>query len=585
MKKDYSSVDGFVPRRPRSQVGELQNPRATKRPADANYRPLHTGLNTGHAVGTPRQDYSLGEAAKHYDDTARLKKSDVSDALQQIDDEPTKGKLGRRAARKNRFSGAPKPRRRRKIILWIVITLVVILLGVGAYLAYTLFKAGDNVLQGNIFEIIQNEPLKEDQNGRSNFLVFGTSEDDPGHEKGNGDLTDSMLVVSVDQNKKNAIMFSVPRDLYVQYGEACLSGYSGKINAYYKCVNAGETDADEQERIAALQKKVGEVFGLDIQYGAHVNYTVVRDVINAIGGEITVTIEGNGPTPAGIPAGSVMDANFDWKCGATYAQRMANCPPRGHYIDYGPGPQTIDAEHALYLAQARGASDNWGLAQSNFDREKNQQKIAVAIKDKALSAGTLTNLGAVTGLINALGNNLRTNVQTKEVRTIMALANDIPAEAIRSVSLIDAEPALLTTGSPVPGAGSLVFPIAGLTDYSQLQAYIAQKISSDPVVAEAANVSVLNGSGTPGVARTEADKLIAAKYTVDEVADAPAGEWTAPFTVYQLNDDNPGTAAALAKLFGVKLITEKPPFSVVGETDFIVVVGPAASTSGQTTSR
>ncbi|QQR51189.1 hypothetical protein IPF89_05585 [Candidatus Saccharibacteria bacterium] len=57
-----------------------------------------------------------------------------------------------------------------------------------------------------------------------------------------------------------------------------------------------------------------------------------------------------------------------------------NCPPNGHFIDYPNGPVTLDAEHALYLAQARGDVENYGFEMSNFDREKNQQKLLLQSK-------------------------------------------------------------------------------------------------------------------------------------------------------------------------------------------------------------
>lgn len=586
MKNNRPSTDGFVPRRPRSQLGELQNTKHPERQIKPIDRSLHTGRTAVtkagviNRLGVGRKDYNVGEAAKYYDEM-RVNRGDLNASLSGIDDEET-GRRHHKRRKVARFEGAPeKPRRRRrkKIILAIVIALVVIILAIGGYLVFTVLKAGGNVLQGNLFDIItQTKPLQQDANGRSNFLVVGTSEDDPGHDA--GWLTDSILVVSVDQKNKNAYMFSVPRDLYVDYGMACFAGYKNKINGYFNCINDADTPEAEQERLTGMSQFVGDIVGMDIQYAVHVNYTVVRDVINAIGGSITVNIEGNGATPAGIPAGSVMDANFDWKCGASYSQRIANCPPRGHFIDYGPGPQSLDAEHALYLAQSRGDADNWGLAQSDFDRQKNQQKIVIAMKEKALSAGTLTNLGSVTGLINALGSNLRTNIPTDEIRTLMSLATDIPSSSIKTISLIDAEPRLLSTGSPVEGAGSIVFPTAGLFEYGDIQAYIAKKLSSDPVVAEEASISVWNGSGVAGAAQAQADKLTAKNYTVGEIADAPEGEWPA-YSVYQITKDKPETGKALAKLYGVTLITSTPPFSVNGDTDYVVIVGPQPTTTGQ----
>lgn len=79
-----------------------------------------------------------------------------------------------------------------------------------------------------------------------------------------------------------------------------------------------------------------------------------------------------------------------------------NCPPNGHFIEYKNGLTQLDAEHALYLAMARGDIEpTYGLGNSNFDREKNQQKIIVAIKEKAMSTGTITNVGKVSGIIDA----------------------------------------------------------------------------------------------------------------------------------------------------------------------------------------
>ena len=71
---------------------------------------------------------------------------------------------------------------------------------------------------------------------------------------------------------------------------------------------------------------------------------------------------------------------------------------------------------------ARGdKAPTYGFEQSNFDREKNQQKIMVAIRDKALSAGTLTDFTKVSGIIDAIGKNLRTNFEKSEVRTLVTL--------------------------------------------------------------------------------------------------------------------------------------------------------------------
>jgi len=558
MNKNQTSIDGFIPRRPGNRLGELnqvKNPDAAVKPID---RSLHTTQTSAtQMVGAPRAGRELGT-------------NDIHESLRSIDDETPldNGKKSRRQRRKDKKEGKKSKSKARRIIKWVLITLLVIVLGIVGFLVVKGLNASGNVLQGNIFNLIQNEPLKQDANGRSNFLLVGTSEDDKGHE--GATLTDSIMILSIDQKNKNAYTFSIPRDLYVEYGEACNSGYRGKINEYFNCSDPGDGDDAEQNRLTKSQAFFGNIVGLDIQYAAHVNYTVLRDVVNAIGGSIQVNIEGNagnGPSPdIGI-----MDSNFDWKCGKV-SQRKINCPPSGHFIDFEPGLRTLDAEHALYLAQARGhQAPTVGLAQSNFDRERNQQKILVAIRDKAVSAGTLTNLGAVTGLIDALGGNLRTNVQTKEIRTLMSLGQDIKSENIRSIDLYNQDEPMFTTGT-LPGVGSSVFPKAGVGKYDQLRAYIAKQLTSDPVVREGANITVLNGSGVAGVGQTVADQLTGKNYLVDEVSNAPEGAYAA-YEVYQIGTGNTATAAKLAELYKVTIKTTAPPVSVTGETDFVIVVG------------
>ena len=453
-----------------------------------------------------------------------------------------------------------------------LIGLLVLVLGIVGFFIVKGLNASGSVLQGSLLDLVQSEPLKQDANGRSNFLLLGTSEDDPGHEAGY--LTDSIMVLSVDQKNKNAYTFSIPRDLYVDYGQACTSGYRGKVNVYFSCVNDGEDDAAEQDRLTKTRGFIGEITGMDIQYAVHVNYTVMRDVVNAIGGNITVNIESRNPL-------GVMDSNFDWKCGKA-AVKKKNCPPDGHFIQYPIGPAVLDAEHALYLAQARGdRAPTYGFEQSNFDRERNQQKILVAIRDKALSAGTLTNLGSVTGLIDALGNNLRTNVETKEVRTLMEVAKDTKSENIMSIDLFSTDDPMFTTGN-LPGAGSSVYPKAGVGNYTQLQAFLAKQLTSDPVVREGANITVLNGSGIAGVGQTVADSLEAKNYTIDEVANAPEGTYAA-YEIYQIGEGNTATAAKLAELYKVTIKKTAPPVSVTGATDFVIIVGKDPAATSQTT--
>lgn len=557
MNKKNKSIDGIILKRSDNQLGgQVINDTKKQKPSPKKDN-VDEGILPNDFIDSfaDRGDFGLSDQQEG----ANLMRSDINDSLQTIDTnvKPEK-KLSRRKRRKLAKQAKNDAKKHRskiwKIIKLVVILIIVCVVGFGGYTGYKLIATSNKVFNGNIFQVFQNVPLQQDANGRSNFLVVGTSEDDPGHE--GATLTDSILVVSIDQTNHNAYVFSVPRDFYVEYGEACVSGYAGKVNAYFACSNEGDTNADEQDRLAKTQKLIGDVFGLDIQYGAHVNYTVLKQSVDAVGG-IDVDVQGSNG------ADGVLDRNFDYLCNYT-------C----YLVKYENGMHHLDGQHALYLAQARGHdAPTYGLSRSNFDREVNQQKIVMALKEKAVSTGSLTDFNKVTKLIDALGSNLRTNVQTKEIRTLIDIASKTKSADIHSISLVGdgGDSSLLTTGN------GNVIPIAGETAYGDIQAYIARKLSSNPIIRESAPIVVLNGSGQVGLGQTKADELTAADYNVTLVDNAPDGTY-APVEIYQIGTDSSGTAAALAKLYGVTLKTTTPPTTVNGDVRFVIIFGPVAAT-------
>ncbi len=551
-------VDGFVPRRSPRTVGAA---RVDRRLPQANVTNLQRhGAPVSESTKNPQPTTNALVPVQQHG----LTRSDIDESLNQIDEQ------SKQDTQKHKRGGLKS--RRRKIIKWAIIAVLLIFLAGGLWVGVRALIASKSVFKGDIFGLIQQKKLQQDANGRTNILILGTSEDDPGHE--GATLTDSIMVLSVDQTNNNAYMISIPRDMPVRYGMVCNSGYSGKINEYFNCVNQDyKSDAAETERQTKSREFFGEILGISIQYSAHVNYSVMRDVVSALGG-ITVTIQGSNGDPG------VMDSNFDWKCKggnewASLATMKKNCPPNGHYIDYPNGPVKLDAEHALYLAQARGDSaPTYGLSRSNFDREQNQQKIVKAMKDKAMSTGTLTNPIKVSNLIDAIGSNLRTNFETSEIATLVSLAQKIPNNAIVSLDL-QKDGIMLDTGSPA----------AGDFNFTKLQAYVKKKLYATGISKEDAHVIVLNGSGVTGVAQVEADKLTALGMTIDAVANAPQGQYTTNTVIQIAKDAKPETAKKLASLYGATptVATTVPGVTVGDSTDYIIILMTAnTSATGNT---
>lgn len=543
-------MDGFVPsRHQRSALDSVSSHNSRTTIGHSNrLRGEQIEMHSGDKPKARLGGFAPGESLKN----------GISSSLEAIDQ--SKPQTPRQLRKKDR-----KKKRKIKFVSMIVGVILLVLIG---FIVYKALGMLGNVLNGNPFDLFSQQPLKEDKYGRSNVLIVGTTDDDPVRKAdGDGVLTDSMMVLSVNQTTKDAYMYSIPRDFYVQFGMACNSGYAGKINEYFNCVDDGDTKEAEQRRMDGARKFIGDIFGMDIQYVVHLNTLVIKDAVNAVGG-VNVKVESRDPR-------GVLDASIDWMCtqeGLTPEQKQQRCPT-GHYIDFPNGQNEMDGDKAMWFSRARGVGygDTYGLEQSNFDREQNQQRVIVALKDKALSTGTLTDFGKVTKLMDAMGDNLRTNINTKEIHTIMKLASEIQNDKIKRLSFVDEDNMLMTNGSA--GGASIVQPVAGLYNYSDIRAFIKKEIYATPVSKENASIVVLNGGETAGVAQKVADELEDLGMNVVSIDNTPE-DYSGGDAVYKIAGEGQKTATSdkLKELYSNEVKQGTPPFVLDTEADFVVIV-------------
>jgi LCP family protein required for cell wall assembly len=328
---------------------------------------------------------------------------------------------------------------RHKKIFFTLLTTFFLLIVIAILYGYILLGKTTSVFEGSPTDILNPVELQRDANGLSNILMFGTSEDDEGHS--GADLADSIIVVSLNQDIKRAYMLSVPRDLWVDYGMPCSVGYNGKINAGYYC-GLGEYANNQKAASAQFSKIVGGVLDLDIQYYIAVNYAVVRDVTDALGG-LDVDIYTDDPR-------GLYDVRMDLKLSA--------------------GVNHLSGDQALALARSRNAKGGYGLSRSNFDREKNQQRILKAMQKQAANMGVLADSPKAMSVIDALGNNIRTNITMSEFRTVLDVVSGMVDE-IKSIDISN-----LVKTSKI-GSASVVIPrTTGEMDYSAIQEYIKKSL-------------------------------------------------------------------------------------------------------------
>ena len=561
MVKRVQSVDGFVVRRRTESTDQSEHIVNNSNNSNNLSSPQRRIINDPDFTGKTPANYQLGDDTGDTMNPEQQLLNDIEDSLNQIDDitppeSEDSGRHQRRARRHQMEQRAKKPRKKvskGKIVRWIVTVIILAILGVVGYLAVKAFLAGGKVFNGNPLDIITTKTrLAEDDNGRTNILIFGTSGYTMDENAWDGAmLTDSIMVVSLDQDNNDAYMMSLPRDLYVRNNCPALGKTSGKLNEVFYC--AYTTDKDEVAGAEALMAKSGEILGLDIQYYIHADWTALVQAIDAVGG-VDVTIESD--DPRGI---------YDSSTGIKYANGEV-----AH----------LDGEKALALARARNHNyGDYGLSGGNYDREKNQQKILAAFQQKAMSAGTLLNPVAVNNLIDSLGNNLITSFETGHVQTLIDIASNLQADHIKQLPFVsrdDGGPNLIATYAP-NGTYLGEAPVAGVYDYSEIQAYVAQNLSSDPVVMEGATIDVLNGSDQAGLAAKKAEELEDDNYTIGSIDNAPAST-TESVTIYQLNSDMTNTATALKDKYGVEPIQGELT-GYYTTADFVIVFGTGSTST------
>ncbi|MCA9349070.1 LCP family protein [Candidatus Saccharibacteria bacterium] len=435
-----------------------------------------------------------------------------------------------------------KRRRFGKLFKRLALASTVIVLSTAGYLTYkglstvrTVFKGnGDGSLALN--QNIDPSLLKGEGDGRINIMLLGKGgETHPG-----GELTDSMIIASIDPFNKKAALLSIPRDLYVN-----VPGFwSMKINAAYvsgkqKAYDQGlNDDQAEAAGIKTLEETIETYIGVPIHYYIMIDFLAFEDAVDAVGG-VTVDVKSR-----------VYDTNFL----PTYL------------LDIQPGPHKFTGPEVLFYVRSRYTSPR-----GDFDRAQRQREVLLALKDKILSAGTFANPLKISGLLDSIGKNVHSSLSVDELLAVYNIVKDVQPADIKSLSFVD-DTLLVTTG--YVGDQSVVLPLAGPNDFSQIQEYVRSNLVDGFITKEAATITVLNGSGYVGKASTATKMLQSYGYNVTQTADAPTSDYLDTIIIDNTNDQKPYTRSYLEKRFGVTAVDKSPkPGLEAYQSDFVIILG------------
>lgn len=523
----------------------------------------------GSGTSRPRRDSLLLDSTPHKDKKTTLKASGAVTDFKQSDGfhpnrAPAIKTTGRQPQRRNdgsihlqlppedadrsKRNQGKLPRSYRKIAfrgftLFFLTTLVFggYLFGKGYLKARQVFKGGGSAVA--LGENVDPSQLKGEGDGRVNILMLGKGGE--GHEA--PDLTDTILIASINPVQKEAALLSVPRDLYVKTDEQG----SMKINAVYANAknyvlnNTGYNDPNreqkaEEEGFKAIENTIEETMGIPVHYHVMVDFEGFKKAIDTVGG-----IDVNAPSEV-------------------YERMWLGFP---YVLNVQPGWQSFDGTRALAYARSRYTSPR-----GDFDRSERQRAILVALKDKILTLGTLGNPLKMSQLLGDFGDHVYTNLTVDEMMRLYEIGQTIDSSKISSVGLADPPNDFVVTDN-IRGQ-SVVVPKAGLYNYKAIQNFIRNKLKDGYLADENATVLVLNGTYTPGLAGRTAEELGSYGYSLSPVADTPTKGYQETVIVDLRNGEKKYTKRYLEQRFGTMSVPNLPDSAITsGMADFVIILG------------
>jgi len=392
-------------------------------------------------------------------------------------------------------------RRKKGLVIFakVLLALFIVSAIAGSLFSYKLITAGRDIFnsngqQGSVLQQLKRLLFSKDkylvgeEEGRTNILLLGMGGE--GHQ--GALLTDTIMVVSIKHNgyeeKKDVSMISIPRDLYVPLEN---EGYY-RINSIY---SIGETNDEYESGSSLVSQVVSNITGIPIHYYVRVNFDGFKEVVDSLGG-IDVYVDRS------FYDSQYPTENFGYQT-----------------VVFKKGMNQMDGEKALKFARSRHGIviDGEGSEASDFARAERQQKILTAIRDKALSLGTIVNPKVISDSLQALGNNIRTNMEPWEMLKFAEMANSINQEEIINKVIDHGENSFLYSTTAASGAYVL---LPKKKDYSQIQHFVQNVFDIKNLKGENARIEILNGTTNDGLATNTANLLSYEEYNIVNIGNA-----------------------------------------------------------------
>lgn len=252
-----------------------------------------------------------------------------------------------------------------RILLWIVGILLILTIVAVAYLAFKVFATGGAIhnplnrehssLRSGQVDMDKGEPIS--------IALFGVDSDQKRQQQHDGQRSDTIMLVSINPDKKTSEVISIPRDTRA---EIVGRGTTEKINHAYAY---GGPDM--------AVKSIEKLMNVPIDHYATVDMDGLKDTIDTVGG-------------------------IDVVSNATFTV---------HGQQYNEGQKVhLDGDQAMAFIRSRKEAGAGG----DFGRQERQQLVLQGLANKLTSTSSLTNFNA---LMNQLSDNVKTDMTLGELNT------------------------------------------------------------------------------------------------------------------------------------------------------------------------
>ncbi|MCM3073277.1 LCP family protein [Staphylococcus equorum] len=270
-------------------------------------------------------------------------------------------------SKKNKKMGLPT-----KLILWFFGILVLLALLAVIYLGFKIFSVGGSI----------NNPLDRDKSSLRDkdvnlddgdpftVALFGVDSDAKRDAEGGGQRSDTVMVLSINPQKKTTEIVSIPRDTQA---EIVGKGTTEKINHAYAY---GGPDM--------AVKSVENLLNVPIDHYATIDMDGMQDMIDTVGG-INVT----------------SNASFSYD---------------GYQFSEGVQSH-MDGEEAMAFIRSRKEEGAGG----DFGRQERQQLVIQGLANKLTSISSVTHFNS---LMNHVEDNVKTDLTVGELNKIRSNYND-----------------------------------------------------------------------------------------------------------------------------------------------------------------